>query len=75
MDAYANACKSKQSLEGCDLYVTLLPCNECAKNIVRAGVKKIYYLEDKHPEQEVFIASKKYFKLLGKKVTLEQIKL
>ena len=29
------------SLEGSTLYVSLFPCNECAKAIIQAGIKKI----------------------------------
>ena len=31
-------------LRGTTMYVTLFPCNECAKAIVQAGIKKIIYL-------------------------------
>ena len=33
-------------LEGCTLYTTLFPCLECAKTIIRSGIKKLYYLTD-----------------------------
>ena len=33
-------------LEGCILYTTLFPCLECAKTIIRSGIKTIYYLTD-----------------------------
>ena len=33
-------------LEGCTLYTTLFPCHECAKAIISAGIKEIYYLTD-----------------------------
>ena len=29
------------SLEGAKLYVSLFPCNECAKAIIQAGIKKV----------------------------------
>lgn len=32
------------NLEGTTIYVTLFPCNECAKLIVQAGIKKVVYL-------------------------------
>ena len=36
-------------LKDCTMYTTLFPCNECAKVIIQAGIKKIYYLmDDKH---------------------------
>ena len=39
---------SKANLKDCTLYVTLFPCNECAKAIVQAGIKKLIYLSDKY---------------------------
>ena len=33
------------SLEGCTLYVTLFPCNECAKAIIQSGIKRVVYGE------------------------------
>ena len=35
------------SLEGSKLYVTLFPCNECAKSIIQAGIRTIIYESDK----------------------------
>ena len=32
-------------LKACTIYVTHFPCNECAKVIVQAGIKVIYYLK------------------------------
>jgi len=29
--------------DGCDLYVTLMPCNNCARKIINAGIKNVYY--------------------------------
>jgi len=31
-------------VEGCDMYTTLSPCNECLKNISMTGIKNVYYL-------------------------------
>lgn len=30
-----------RSVEGCTIYVPLLPCNECAKSIIQSGIKKV----------------------------------
>lgn len=30
---------------GADLYVTMLPCGTCAKAIIQAGIKNVYYEE------------------------------
>jgi len=41
----AFAAKQGISLEGADLYVTLAPCFSCAKLLINAGIKTIYYRE------------------------------
>ncbi len=40
------------------LFVTLFPCNECAKDIIQAGIKSIVYLEDKYTDAWQTRASK-----------------
>jgi len=49
---------SKIDLEGCKLYTTLFPCNECTKAIIQSGIKEIIYLSDKYKEHEKFISAK-----------------
>ena len=49
------------SLENSTLYVTLFPCNECAKLIIQSGVKEVVYLEDKYHERDSFEASRRMF--------------
>ena len=56
------------SLNGCTLYVTLFPCNECAKAIIQTGIKEIVYLNDKYADQTIFIASRKMLELAGVKL-------
>lgn len=34
-----------KELEGSTAYVTLFPCNECAKTLIQSGIKKIVYSE------------------------------
>ena len=34
------------SLEGATMYVTLFPCNECAKAIIQAGIKRLVYVAE-----------------------------
>lgn len=31
--------------DGCKLYTTTVPCYDCAKRIIAAGIKEVYYLE------------------------------
>ena len=33
-----------RELEGATMYVTQIPCNECAKLIAQSGIKKVVYL-------------------------------
>lgn len=60
--------RNGSSLKGCTLYVTLFPCNECAKAIIQTGIKKIIYLSDKYADSISTLASKKMFELAGVKV-------
>ena len=59
-------------LNGCKIYVTLFPCNECAKAIIQTGIKKVIYLSDKYQDQLSTRASKKLFEVAG--VEIEQYK-
>ena len=52
-------------MNNCRMYVNLFPCNECAKLIIQAGIKNIIYINDKYPDDEKFIASRRMFKLAG----------
>lgn len=53
------------SLEGTKIYVTLFPCNECAKACIQAGIKKIIYMEDKYAATDGVIASKRMLDAAG----------
>lgn len=53
------------SLEGATIYVTLFPCNECAKAIIQSGIKKIIYKEDKYADTPSTIASKRMLRAAG----------
>lgn len=72
--AEANAIlNSTRSLEGATLYVTLFPCNECAKLLVQSGIKEVVYLLDKHHDSDETVASRRILKLAG--VKLRQMKM
>ena len=49
------------SLDGSRMYVTLFPCNECAKLIVQSGIKEVIYLEDKYLGTDSDKAAKRLF--------------
>ncbi|MGI6095740.1 MAG: deoxycytidylate deaminase [Lachnospiraceae bacterium] len=53
------------SLEGAKLYVSLFPCNECAKAIIQAGIKTIVYKCDKYKDTPSVIASKRMLDAAG----------
>lgn len=57
--------RSAGSLEGAKLYVTLFPCNECAKAIIQSGIREIVYMSDKYADSSNTIASKKMFDMVG----------
>lgn len=53
------------SVKGCTVYVTLFPCNECAKAIIQSGIKEIVYLSDKYANTNGVKASKRMFDSAG----------
>lgn len=53
------------NVEGCTLYVTLFPCNECAKAVIQAGIKNIVYLEDKYEGTPSNVVAKKLLDSAG----------
>ena len=59
---------SIQDLHGCTLYVSLFPCNECAKAIIQAGITCVVYESDKYQGTEGNIASKHMFHEAGVKL-------
>ncbi len=46
-------------LENSVIYVSLFPCNECAKAIIQSGIQTIIYEEDKYENTENNIAAKR----------------
>ncbi len=46
MNAILYAAKNGVSTEGTDLYVSYSPCINCAKSILQAGIKNVYYSYD-----------------------------
>ena len=55
------------TLHGARLYVTLFPCNECAKAIIQSGIKEVIYDCDKYCHTPSTIASKKMMDAAGVK--------
>ena len=53
------------SLEGATIYVSLFPCNECAKAIIQSGIKRIVYRSDKYASSDATVASKRMLTAAG----------
>lgn len=62
---------STQNLKGCSLYVSLFPCNECAKAIIQSGISRIVYESDKYADTDATKASKRM--LIAANIELVQL--
>lgn len=70
---YAYVCHSelnavlnyKGNLKDTILYVTLFPCNECAKVLAQTGIKEVIYLSDKYNGTDSDVVSKKILDAAG----------
>jgi dCMP deaminase len=60
------------NLSGCTLYVTLFPCNECAKAIIQCGIKRVVYADNKYADTDGVKASRMIFEKCG--VTADEYK-
>lgn len=49
------------NLDGCTIYVSLFPCNECAKAIIQSGIRRVIYESDKYDGTPGNLASKRMF--------------
>ena len=68
LNAILNA-KDGSALQNTKIYVTLFPCNECAKAIIQSGIKEVVYAEDKYKDTLAAQASRRLFSLAGVKMT------
>lgn len=60
---------ANSSVKGSTLYVTLFPCNECAKLVIQSGIKEIVYMSDKYHDSPSSVASRRMFDSAGIKYT------
>lgn len=60
-NAILNYRGSKKDLENAKIYVSLFPCNECAKEIIQSGIKEVIYDSDKYAELDDTKAAKLMF--------------
>ncbi len=58
------------SLKNARIYVSLFPCNECAKAIIQSGIKEVVYWQNKYAGTDGVKASEMMFRMAG--VTLRQ---
>ena len=52
-------------LDGAKMYVTLFPCNECAKAIIQSGIRELIYDQDKYADTVSVLASKRMLQAAG----------
>ena len=64
MNAITNS-SNKPELDGASIYVSLFPCNDCAKLIIQVGIKEIVFLSDKYSGDDIFVAARKMFEMAG----------
>ncbi len=57
------------ALQGCRIYVTLFPCNECTKAIIQTGIKEVIYCSDKYHDTVEQEASRRMLDMAGVKYT------
>lgn len=48
-----------REVRNCSIYVSLFPCNECAKAIIQSGIKEVVYEDDKYADTDAVKVSKK----------------
>ena len=54
-----------KDLKNARIFVDLFPCNECAKAIIQAGIKRVIYASDKYKDTPASIASRRMFDAAG----------
>ena len=64
-NAILNFRGNMQDMKGAVIFVTLFPCNECAKLIVQSGIQKVVYLSDKYHDKRESLAARKIFDACG----------
>lgn len=62
---------STSSLKDCSIYVSLFPCNECAKAIIQSGITEVVYESNKYANTDPAKASERMLKSAG--VNLRQL--
>jgi dCMP deaminase len=55
-------------LTGCSIYVTQVPCHECAKLIIQSGISKVYYQSANVSDSKSSEAAQRLFETCGVKL-------
>ena len=53
------------SLQNAKIYVSLFPCNECAKAIIQSGIREVIYYDNKYAKSDATQASIRLFDMAG----------
>lgn len=61
------------SMKNSRCYVTLFPCNECAKALIQKGISEIIYMSDKYADSDSTKAAKKMLDSAGVKYRLYEM--
>lgn len=69
-NAINNCAREGLSTNGAIMYTTLMPCHECARSIIQAGIKVVVYLDDAN---ERFVESSEYARTMFKEAGVELI--
>ena len=64
-NAITKIARSNNSSNGATMYVTASPCIECAKLIIQAGIKTLFYDCDKYASTPSVLASKRMLDSAG----------
>lgn len=64
-NAVLNYRGSLKDMSGATVYVTLFPCNECAKILAQVGIGEVVYLSDKYYGTESNLISKRILTSCG----------
>jgi dCMP deaminase len=60
------------SVEGCTMYVPLLPCNECAKSIIQCGISRVITRTPNRPDTFNWDVTLKMFEEAGISVAYKE---
>ncbi|MCI6603505.1 MAG: dCMP deaminase family protein [Clostridiales bacterium] len=63
LNAILNA--SSPHMDGCKLYVSHFPCNECCKAIIQSGIREVIFLSDKYHDSDQSKASRRMMDAAG----------